>query len=251
MNFQLPDKYLPSGDSTPRQSLAVATLLGATGYAFILFYTVGIQLTVHSVIGQFTTWSTVLSSNLAIGLAALSTASLYFTLTPLDSSYIDIRRPDTTDIILMVWGFMISTSTLYAIGVIKNLIGIGSSQHTLIQTILSSGEYSFFIWLIAFGILIVAPGEELIYRNFVQKRLYRSFNQPTAIGITSSLFALIHFPAYAVAPLPQTISSLVTVFIISALFGWLYAHTENILVPMVAHGTYNGFIFLSLFLTHA
>jgi hypothetical protein len=104
--------------------------------------------------------------------------------------------------------------------------------------------------LAALSVLVIAPSEELLYRGAVQASLYDLTSRRGAVLLASVPFALAHVPTlYADTAAPSAVGlSLVGVFGLSLVFGWLHARTDDLLVPTVVHGTYNAAVFCLLYL---
>jgi membrane protease YdiL (CAAX protease family) len=105
-----------------------------------------------------------------------------------------------------------------------------------------------FATVVAVGIvaaLSVAVGEELIYRQLVQKSLSQTLSKANSIGISSMIFTLSHLPAYTgvVSSDPvwrlSTIVPLTQVLCMSLIAGWYYQKHESLLVPIIVHAGYN------------
>lgn len=108
-------------------------------------------------------------------------------------------------------------------------------------------------WIVVAGVLIGAPVlEELVYRGFIQTAVRRAIlwghaSRPhasttppprrraawTAILITSTLFALMHWSI--VEP-----HALVTLFVLSIAFGITYERTQRLTAPIVMHLLFNA-----------
>lgn len=100
---------------------------------------------------------------------------------------------------------------------------------------------------IPLAILLIGPGEELLFRGCVQGRLREHFEPVPAILVASAFFAAIH--ALALAGTPLAIAITVTVlFFPSLVLGAAYEYTGNIVVPSIIHGCYNATLFAVLYL---
>jgi hypothetical protein len=98
--------------------------------------------------------------------------------------------------------------------------------------------------------LVIAPTEEFLFRGTVQATLYDVTSRPMAIAVASVPFALIHVPTFHVDTThPTAVAvSLLAVFGLSLVFGWLHARTDDLLVPTAVHGGYNAVVYCLLFL---
>lgn len=79
---------------------------------------------------------------------------------------------------------------------------------------------------------IVLLGEELTHRTLIQGRLTPFIGIPAAIGVASLVFGLSHYSPGPFAIVAMDISSII---FDSILFGIMYARSNNIFVPWVAH----------------
>lgn len=92
------------------------------------------------------------------------------------------------------------------------------------------------------GVLVVAVvpavAEELFFRGVVQRNLVQWFSPHVGIWLAAAIFSAIHFQFFGFFPR----------FVLGIVFGYLYYWSGNILVPMAAHFTQNGFQLLLLYL---
>lgn len=94
------------------------------------------------------------------------------------------------------------------------------------------------------SILLIAPGEELLFRCVLQNRLEYSFDTSGAIIGSSTLFGLIHIPNYTGDTVAIAIAIL-ALSIIGGVFAYVYSRSGNILVPVLTHGLYNAILSIS------
>jgi uncharacterized protein len=81
-------------------------------------------------------------------------------------------------------------------------------------------------------LLVTTLGEELIYRGLFQKHLGIFLPVPAAIGITSLVFALMH---YASGPFNIVFVDLALVALDSVIYGIIFARSNNVFVAWAAH----------------
>jgi membrane protease YdiL (CAAX protease family) len=87
--------------------------------------------------------------------------------------------------------------------------------------------------------VILAPvAEELLFRGVLYPALKDTGFRRGAVGITSVLFALVHFNLAAFLPL----------LLLAGLFLWLYEKTDNLVAPIAAHVLFNALNFGLFFL---
>ena len=167
-------------------------------------------------------------------------------------SYLDLRVPSLREWGITIAAVFASIGVVIGVSLLSMLLGIEGSDNEIVQLI---GDDSMLVlYMIVIVFLFNAPAEEFLFRNVVQKRLYAPFSKMGAVIATSVIFALVHFPVYAFAAdggfeTPSAIAiSLTVVFAGSIIFGYVYARTENLVVPILAHAGYNSFIFFMLYL---
>lgn len=66
------------------------------------------------------------------------------------------------------------------------------------------------------------------------------------IGGTVAIFAVVHVPAYYHPDPAVVASSIGVIFGGSLVFGWVYARTDNLVVPALVHGAFNAIQILLL-----
>lgn len=86
--------------------------------------------------------------------------------------------------------------------------------------------------LINIGLIAVIPalGEELFFRGTIQRLLQDKMKIHAAVWITAFIFSSIHFQFYGFIPR----------LLMGAFLGYLFAWTNNLWVPIVAHFTNNA-----------
>jgi membrane protease YdiL (CAAX protease family) len=129
-------------------------------------------------------------------------------------------------------------------------LGVPFAGNALTSTA-ERGVRASLLLLAALSLLVIAPAEELLYRGAVQASLYDLTSRPWAVVLSSVPFTLIHVPTlYADTAEPSAVGlSLVGVFGLSLVFGWLHARTDDLLVPVAVHGAYNAAVFCLIYLT--
>lgn len=101
----------------------------------------------------------------------------------------------------------------------------------------------------AFSILAIGLGEEIFWRGFIQKKIAARLKTAAAIWITALLFALIHFYVFILLPFDKGMILLVLIGIVGAIWGYLYAKTENIWSVAMSHGVVAAIIWKYYFFT--
>jgi len=96
-------------------------------------------------------------------------------------------------------------------------------------------------FVVAMLVVAVFAGfaEELVFRGMLQPLFHRaSGNIHVAIWLSAVLFSALHMQFFGFVPR----------VLLGVLFGYLYAWSGNLLVPMVAHFVNNGFSLLMIYL---
>lgn len=174
---------------------------------------------------------------------------LYLAYTGRGWSFVDLEMPSWRDWKYTVAGIVASIVFVIVAGLIAQQADLPAADNQILEFI---GEDSTMVlYLIAIVFLFNAPTEEFLFRNVIQKRLYEAFSRMQAVVATSLIFALVHFPVYYVAsdvPLIATAVSLTIIFGGSIIFGYIYARTDNLVVPTLAHAFFNAIQFGQLYI---
>jgi len=104
------------------------------------------------------------------------------------------------------------------------------------------------LWLVPLSVLVIAPGEEFLFRGVVQGRLREAFPARIAIPLTAALFALVHYFSLTGGSGGRLIA-IAILFLPSLVFGIAYERTQNLVVPILIHGSYNATLVLLLYVT--
>ncbi|WP_435364911.1 CPBP family intramembrane glutamic endopeptidase [Haloarchaeobius sp. DYHT-AS-18] len=222
-------------------------LLGFASLPVLVVYQLVLYMGAVLVFGQFepTGPKGQIISVLSLGLGTLTLAIAYLKYSDRDWSFVDLRVPTLRDVGWAVGGFVILLLGFIAITSLLNVLGLSTAQHSTAQQA-QQGDPALLLPLIPLSLLIIGPGEELLYRNVIQKSLYTHFSKVGAVAVASAIFALVHIPAYATGSGPAALaSSLAVIFVLALVLGGVYARTENVLVPAFIHGAYNALAFAS------
>ena len=191
-----------------------------------------------------------LISFLSLGLGTLIVAAAYLQNSGRDWSFIDVELPSLRDVAWTLGGFVILILGFLAVVSLFDLLGLSPAEHSSTESIINATPQVILLVLVA-QLLVVGPGEELLYRNVIQKSLYDSVGKPTAVVLASVIFSLVHIPAYSAggASLSGVATTLTAIFVLSLVLGGVYARTENVVVPAIIHGSYNVLSFYSTYAT--
>ncbi|APW97195.1 CAAX protease family protein [Halobiforma lacisalsi AJ5] len=173
---------------------------------------------------------------------------LYLLATGRGVAWIDLRIPSRRDWKYIVAGGVGSLLFLFAFNIVSTLLEVSAADSQIMEII--GGDQTMILIMIAIVFLFNAPAEEFLFRNVIQKRLYAAFTRMQAVVVASVIFALVHFPMYVAFAdsLLSTLASLTVMFGGALIFGYVYAKTDNLLVPTAAHAVLNAFQFGVLYL---
>ncbi|GAM12182.1 CAAX amino terminal protease family [Mesobacillus selenatarsenatis SF-1] len=97
-------------------------------------------------------------------------------------------------------------------------------------------------------VLLVGITEEIVFRGFLLRKLMDSFRFWIANAITALLFVSIHFPIWFYKgqfEFPYIFSSILTVFVLGIIFGFIYKKSKSLWSVIIIHSLYN--LLVSLF----
>lgn len=106
----------------------------------------------------------------------------------------------------------------------------------LLTTFSSHGQFAVALLVIA---VLPGIGEEFVFRGILQNRLEQiTGNVHVAVWISAILFSAIHVQFFGFVPR----------MLLGAFFGYLYAGSGNLLVPVFAHFAHNAVTLLMIYL---
>ncbi|WP_276273018.1 CPBP family intramembrane glutamic endopeptidase [Haloarcula litorea] len=124
---------------------------------------------------------------------------------------------------------------------VESLFGVGveTGQNNIVEQGRANPEL--FLWMVPVSLLLVGPGEELVFRGVVQGLFRRSFGVVPGIVLASALFGVGH---YAAVSSGSAWTYILVAGSLGLVLGVLYEYTENIAVPALAHGLWNAGLFV-------
>jgi len=161
-------------------------------------------------------------------------------------SYVDVSIPTGRDLLATVGGLFVLLLLLGGITTLVQQLGLPSSDSQIQQRAMENPPLA--LYFVALSFLVIAPVEELAYRNVVQKYLYEHFTGRSAVVLGAAVFGAVHFSQYQSANPLATLTTLVVIFVLSLFLGYVYYRTENLVVPILVHGAFNGLQFLAVYL---
>ncbi|MHA1129597.1 MAG: lysostaphin resistance A-like protein [Candidatus Helarchaeota archaeon] len=113
------------------------------------------------------------------------------------------------------------------------------------EPIISSAYPSVIDILILFSFtFLIGLTEEGAFRGYIQANYMKIFSQFKAIILTGTLFGILHIPSYIISGNYFNIASLPSLILIGLLLGYIRVHTGNIWGVVVAHCTWDFYMFL-------
>lgn len=225
-----------------------ATYIAVAGYVAFLLWAALIQNGLAAIGIDVGPVLSPLLQPIAILLGTLTAIFFFVRWSEQSLDYLDIAWLDRQDWTHVALGAVGLLGVVGGFDVLSATLGIESAQHGILAQARETPEI--LLALTPLAILCVGPGEELLYRNLVQKPLYSSVPRWAAVAIASVVFALVHLPAYLVSS-PSTgalAASLGVTFGLSLVLGWIYERTRNIVVPALVHGGYDAVVYTVLYL---
>lgn len=223
---------------------AGATLVGASGLAFLYLWFLLLS-SVAVTVGPASPMIEQLLGDVATLLGTGTAAVLYLWASGRGLEFLDLRVPTRREVGWGVAGLAVLIGTLYASAFLIDLLGIEQATHGIVRR--ARKDPSILLISVPASLLLIGPGEELLYRNVVQKSLYDVFSRRTTIVVATIIFAVVHFPAYFSPTIGQTLVSLGVVFTLALVLGVVFDRTENLVVVAVVHGTFNALQFADLY----
>ncbi|MFW5937437.1 MAG: CPBP family intramembrane glutamic endopeptidase [Halanaeroarchaeum sp.] len=217
--------------------MAGAALFG--GVTFVVISALGVPL---SPVGSFGL------SFIAGSAGFVSVSYLYLRRRVADPvGYVGIAVPSLRELVWVVGGYVGAMSLVVIAAMILTLIQV--DPETTNQAAQAGLERpALLLWLVPLSFFVIAPGEEILFRGTVQRRLREAFPAWTAIPLTAALFALLHFFSLTGGAGGRFVA-IGVLFLPSLVFGTIYEYTDNIVVPILVHGAYNSTLVLLVYLT--
>jgi membrane protease YdiL (CAAX protease family) len=244
-------QHLPQRDLVLKgRDVVVVVLGGVVGYAAITVAALMLAVPVLVATGGLTDMQTTVIGSVGNGLGLVALTLLVLSTADRDRSFLDLRWPTRRDVAWMLGGSLLLLGGLYGLSALFAELGVQSAEHGLAEQA-REGNAAILLALVPLSYLFVGPGEELFFRNLVQKYLYERFSRPAAILLASSVFAGVHFSAYSGRFTLATVTSLTVVFLLALGLGVIYERTDSVVVPAFVHGTFNAVQFLVLYVSVA
>lgn len=228
------------------KSTSVATVLGAGALMVGTLTPVLMLIVLLLVVGEISTEVLFIIGIVFFGVGLIGVSIWFLVVSGRGIAYLDLRWPSIRDIGYGIGGVIILVVVAMGVGFIFSMLNVPTADNTIEETARTEGA-QLLLLAIPFAWLAIGLGEELVFRGVIQRYLMETFSVPGAIIITSIIFSLVHIPAYFTPDPLALVSVLSLIFGLSLILGWTYVRTENLLVPIFIHGTYNAIVFLALY----
>jgi len=184
---------------------------------------------------------TVLRVLLLQGVTFVGLSALYLRYRGFSSDYVGVRVPDLEGWIYAGAGYVLALVGAFTmVFVVVFLLGLNPAQNRAAG--LGQEDPRVFLALLVLAVLVIGPGEELLFRGIIQSRLRETFSAPFGVGLATAIFAVAHAPALA-GPTSGVALTVTLLFFPALVFGVIYELTDNLVVPAITHGIYNATLF--------
>jgi membrane protease YdiL (CAAX protease family) len=160
-------------------------------------------------------------------------------------AYVDLEMPGVRDLAYAGLGVVALVGVLVVVRLVTLGLDLPSTSNAVVESARDTPEV--LLALIVLSFVAIAPAEELLNRNVIQKYLYGPFSRAGAVVVASGIFAAAHVFSYSGDSVVAMVVSLTSVFLLSLVLGVIYERTENILVPIAVHGFFNAAQFALLY----
>ena len=232
------------------KTVAVAFVVALVGFA--IGFVVSIALTV----AYASATGTALENIGGVALLGISLVSLQGIAFPLTAwayirwsdhtwSFVPASIPGLGDLKYVGAGYVGAFAAVYLISILLTLTSTETASNSAATTALQNP--GIIPVLIVLQLVLVGPGEELLFRGIIQGSLRERFSAPAAIVLASLTFAPAHILALS-GGLSAVAATIGVLFVPSLIFGYVYEKTDNIVAPALTHGLYNATLFTILYI---
>lgn len=156
-----------------------------------------------------------------------------------DREFVSVEPPTVREAGLIGGGVVVLLAVQFLLLAVFEAVGVEVGTNSAIAVGRDSPTY--FLYMLPVSVLLVGPGEELLFRGIIQGKLKQAVGARAAIVAAALMFGLIHFDLSWTAT--QWIAYVSVAATLGAGLGLLYEHTDNLTVPAVTHGLYNASLF--------
>jgi membrane protease YdiL (CAAX protease family) len=192
---------------------------------------------------------TLVAGTAGVGLGTVAVAAYYLAVTGRGTAFVDAAVPDRRAVGYGAAGVVAMLALLAAFQAAAGALDIDVATHAVERA--AREDPAVLLPLVPLSFVSVGLGEELLYRNVVQKSLYDPFSRRGAVVAASAVFAVVHLPAYATGASTGALAlTLAVVAVLGGVLGVVYDRTRSLLVAAAVHGAFDaaqyGWLYLEL-----
>jgi len=234
-----------AGDAAPSGSKLRAVLV-AFGVA-VLGFAVGLAVSLvlagaWVALGFELTTSAVLVLGL-VGLQGIGfglVAYAYVRFSGFSFDFVPVSVPSLRDAGYVVGGYL--TAFVLVLAALVAVTTLFTTEPATNEGAQAAADSGILLWMIPASILLIGPGEELLFRGIIQGSLRRHFSAAGAIVLATAMFAPAHILSLS-GSLQAAALTISVLSVPSLVFGFVYERTRNLAVPALCHGLYNATLF--------
>jgi membrane protease YdiL (CAAX protease family) len=162
---------------------------------------------------------------------------------------IDVDLLDLREAAVVVGGYLLALGAAFTGSILVSLFQVDTGTNQAAEVGMQNPEV--LLILIPASILLIGPGEELLFRGVVQGRLREVLGPVAGILLASAVFAGLHWFALTGGSAAGNFVALGILVGPALVFGAAYELTDNIVVPSLIHGIYNATLFSLLYVVVA
>lgn len=211
-------------------ALGISRLLGEAVNTLLRMFSLNPSTTIRLVLGVV----------VQQGFVFCGLSVFYLRIRGLDFDWIGVTIPDFKQIRWIAGGWVAAFTTVFIFGIVIILAGFNAGENRLIRIVADNPEA--LLVMVPVTIVLIGPGEELLFRGIVQGSLRERFGPVIAIVLASAIFATAHITSLT-GSLESRMVTVTLLFVPTLVFAISYERTGNILVPMLIHGLYNAILF--------
>ncbi|MFC7076477.1 CPBP family intramembrane glutamic endopeptidase [Haloarcula halophila] len=164
---------------------------------------------------------------------------------PLVQFDIHASVPSFKDVAVVVVGYFLALAAAIGGSLLASQLAVDTGTNSAAEVGMENPEI--ILLLIPASLLLVGPGEELLFRGVVQGRIRTVFNPVVGILVPSVAFAGLHWFALSGGSTAGNLFVVSLLVLPALVFGVSYEYTDNIVVPSLIHGFYNATLFTGLY----
>ena len=155
--------------------------------------------------------------------------------------------PSLRDAAVVIVGYFLALAAAIGGSLLASQLAVDTGTNSAAQVGMENPEI--ILLLIPASVLLVGPGEELLFRGVVQGRIRTVFNPVVGILVPSIAFAGLHWFALSGGSTTGNLFVVSLLVLPALVFGVSYEYTDNIVVPSLIHGFYNATLFTGLYVS--